>query len=155
MLALVAAIVTGDRAARAVDIGMVEFVRDLYAREIEMHNARAPVSPEAFFSLFTGELRGLMQAPRPNAGREPIGRILHAFFGWGVLPGRPVRLLQVVPATGGTDGAGAVRVDLSVNGKTRQIEVHPLRENGAWKVADISYDQGDSLRTYYRRITGR
>jgi hypothetical protein len=139
--------------ARAHDAGMVEFVRDLYAREIDLHNARAPVSAEAFFALFARDLRTLMQAPRPYAGREPIGRILHAFFGWGVLPGQPVKLVQV--ADGGIHGVKLVRVDLVVHGEKRQIVVRPAREDGLWKIADISYDNGETLRTYYRRITGR
>ena len=134
---------------------MVEFVRDLYTGEIELHLSRAPVSPEAFFAPFASDLRALMQAPRPNAGRGPIGRILHAFFGWGVLPGQPVKLVQVVPAFGGAGSLTLVRVDLDHHGATHQIIVRPVRENGLWKIADISYDSGEDLRTYYRRITGR
>jgi hypothetical protein len=140
---------------RAQDTGMVEFVRDLYVREIELHLSRAPVSAEAFFALFARDLRALMQAPRPNAAAEPIGRILHAFFGWGVLPGQPVKLIRVMPAYGGTGGLTLVRVDLEHYGETHQIIVRPVRENGLWKIADISYDSGEDLRTYYRRITGR
>ena len=134
---------------------MIEFVRDLYAREIEQHLARTPSSAEAFFALFARDLRTLMQAPRPHAGAEPIGRILHAFFGWGVLPGQPVKLIRVVPAFGGTGGLTLVRVDLEHHGATHQILVRSVRENGLWKIADISYDSGEDLRTYYRRITGR
>ena len=129
---------------------MVTYVRDLYLREIELHNSRAPVSNQAFFALFARDLRELMQAPRPYAGREPIGHILHAFFGWGILPGRQVKFVQAVAADG-----GLVRVDLEAPGGARQIMVRPVRENGLWKIADISYDSGEDLRTYYRRITGR
>ncbi len=134
---------------------MVEFVRNLYVREIEMHLSRKSSSAAAFYALFARDLRTLMQAPRPNVGREPIGHILHAFFGWGVLPGQPVKLVQVVPALGGTGGLTLVRVDLDHHGATHQIIVRPVRENGLWKIADISYDSGEDLRTYYRRITGR
>ena len=125
-------------------------VSDLYLREIEMHNSGAPTSAAAFFALFAEDLRELMQAPRPYAGREPIGHILHAFFGWGILPGRQVKFVQAVAADG-----GLVRVDLEARGGARQIMVRPVRENGLWKIADISYESGDSLRAYYRRITGR
>jgi hypothetical protein len=34
--------------ARAQDSGMVEFVRDLYAREIELHLSRKPDSAQSF-----------------------------------------------------------------------------------------------------------
>jgi hypothetical protein len=105
--------------------------------------------------LFTRDLRALMQASRPNAGREPIGRILHAIFGWGMLPSQPVKLVRVVPAYGGTGGLTLVRVDLEHHGVTDQIIVRPVRENGLWKIADISYDSGENLRDYYRRISGR
>jgi hypothetical protein len=60
-----------------------------------------------------------------------------------------------MPAEGGTGGLKLVRVDLVVRGEKRQIIVRPVREGGLWKIADISYDHGDSLLTYYRRITGR
>jgi ribosomal protein S28E/S33 len=141
--------------ARAQGGGAVEFVRDLYVREIEMHLSRKPGSAEAFFALFARDLRVLMQSPRPHVGREPIGRILHAFFGWGVLPGQPVKLIQVIPAPGGNGGLTLVRVDLEHHGATHQIIVRPVREDGLWKIADVSYDSGEDLRTYYRRITGR
>ena len=157
VIALLAAVLTasGPGPARAQDSAMIEFVRDLYAREIAMHLARTPDSAEAFFALFARDLRALLQAPRPYAGREPIGRILHAFFGWGVLPGQPVKLLRVVAAEGGTGGRTLVRVDLEHHGATHRIIVRPVREDGLWKIADISYDSGEDLRTYYRRITGR
>ena len=58
---------------------MVEFVREVYVREIELHVSRASNSAEAFFVLFARDLRALMQAPGPHAGREPIGRILTHF----------------------------------------------------------------------------
>jgi ribosomal protein S28E/S33 len=141
--------------ARAQQGGMVEYVRDLYVREIEMHLSRKPSSAEAFSALFARDLRALMQAPRPGLAHEPIGRILHAFFGWGVLPGQPVKLVQVIPALGGTGGLTLVRVDLEHHGATHQIIVRPVREDGLWKIADVSYDNGEDLRTYYRRITGR
>jgi hypothetical protein len=143
----------GSSLARAQDSGMVEFVRDLYGREIEQHIARAPTSAEAFFALFARDLRALMQAPRPGLAREPAGPILHAFFGWGVLPHVPVSLVDVMPAFGGTGGLKLVRVDLTVRGAPRQILVRPVREDGLWKIADISYGNGESLAAYYRRIT--
>ena len=140
-------------AAQAEDIGMVEFVRALYVRQVKMHADDEHMSEEAFYALFSGELRALMQAPRPSLAREPVGRILNAFFGWGVLPHQPVVLHDVMPAYGGTGGLYLVRVDLLVRGEGRQIIVRPVRENGLWRIADISYQNGESLLDYYRRIT--
>jgi hypothetical protein len=139
------------RFARAED--MVEFVRALYVRQVKMRTDDERMSEEAFYALFSSELRALMQAPRPGLAREPIGRILNAFFGWGVLPHQPVVLNDVMPAYGGTGGLYLVRVDLMVRGEPRQIVVRPVRENGLWKIADISYQNGESLLDYYRRIT--
>jgi hypothetical protein len=144
------------RPVRAQDGGdMVEFVRKLYVRQVALHAGKAPARGDAFYSLFARDLRALMQAPRPGAAREPIGRILNAFFGWGVLPGQPVQLDRVMPADGGAGSLKAVQVDLVVRGEKRQIIVRPVREDGLWKIADISYDHGDSLLAYYQRITGR
>jgi hypothetical protein len=140
-------------AAARADEDMVEFVRRIYAREIELHNARTPPANEEFYALFARDLRALMQAPRPGLAREPTGRLLHAFFGWGLLPGQPVRLDKVTPASGGTGGLKLVRVDLVVRAAPRQILVRPVREDGLWKIADISYGNGESLAAYYRRIT--
>ncbi len=134
---------------------MVDFVRDLYVQQVALHAVGKPMGEAEFFALFARELRALMKAPRPNLAREPIGRILNAFFGWGVLPGQTVELGRVMPAFGGTGGLYEVIVELVVRGEARQIVVRPVLEEGLWKVADISYGNGESLSTYYRRITGR
>jgi hypothetical protein len=130
---------------------MVAFVRDLYVREIERHSTRAPISEAAFLGLFSGDLRALMQAPRHDG--DPAGRILHDFFGWGVLPGHPVNLVQVVAVDAG--GLNLVRVELVARGETRQIIVRLAREDHLWKIADISYEDGESLRAYFQRVTRR
>jgi hypothetical protein len=137
--------------ARAQDAGMVDFVRDLYVREIERHNTRSPMSDAAFFAPFTSDLRVLFQAPRHDS--EPAGPILDDFFGWGVLPGHPVQLVEVARVK--NRGLNLVRVDLVVRGETRQIIVHLARENDLWRIENISYDYGESLRAYLQRITGR
>jgi hypothetical protein len=141
-------------AARAGDdLDMVGFVRRLYAEQVRQHASDERMSEQAFYALFARDLRALMQAPRPGLAREPAGPILHAFFGWGVLPHVPVSLVDVMPAFGGTGGLKLVRVDLTVRGAPRQILVRPVREDGLWKIADISYGNGESLAAYYRRIT--
>jgi len=142
-------------AARAEDLDMVEFVRALYARQVAMHASDERMSEEAFHALFSAELRALMEAPHPGLAREPIGPILNAFFGWGVLPHVPVTVAAVMPAFGGTGGLYLVRVDLLVRGEGRQILVRPVREKGLWKIADITYASGEGLLAYYRRITRR
>lgn len=141
-------------AARADDdLAMVGFVRNLYVEQVRQHASDERMSEQAFYALFSRELSALMQRPRPGLAREPAGPILHAFFGWGVLPHVPVSLLDVMPALGGTGALKLVRVDLTVRGAKRQILVRPVREDGLWKISDISYDNGESLAANYRRIT--
>ena len=135
------------------DLAMVGFVRELYTEQVRQHASDERMSEQAFYALFARELSALMRAPRPGLAREPSGRLLHAFFGWGVLPHVPVTVAAVMPAFGGTGGLKLVRVDLTVRGAPRQILVRPVREDGLWKIADISYGNGESLAAYYRRIT--
>jgi len=132
--------------ARAED--GVAFVRDLYARQVALHNARGRMAEADFLPLFARTLRTLMQAPRPGLAHAPAGPILNAFFGWGILPGQPVTLQWVRAAAG-----GAVAVEIVARGEPRQITLRLVREQGLWKIADISYGHGESLLAYYRRIT--
>jgi len=133
----------------------LSFVRDLYRREVDRHNNRTKMPNEAFTALFSSDMRALMQAPRSGLSDEPIGRILHAFFGWGVRPGQPVTFVQADSARGGSVERPAVRVVLDVHGARRDVLIRVLRENGLWKISDIDYGDGESLREYYRRITRR
>jgi len=134
---------------------MVTFVRGLYTRHVDMHAADAPLSTAAFEALFSRDVVALMRAPKVNAHKEPDGPILNAFFGWGVLPTLPVTLDKVAPAADATGSLSLVRVDVVFRGEKRQILVRPVREDGAWRIADISYGSGPGLVAYYRRITGR
>jgi len=58
-----------------------------------------------------------------------------------------------VSASSGDGRPALVRVDLTVRGKPRQIAVRTVRESGVWKIANVSYQHGESLLAYYRRIT--
>jgi hypothetical protein len=131
----------------------LSYVHDLYRREVDRHNSRGKISNDEFYALFAADLRQLMQAPHPGLAREPQGPILNAFFGWGVLPGQPVKFVQAVPAPG--KAGERVRVELEVRDARRYVLVHLVHGNGLWKIANISYGNGESLREYYRRITQR
>jgi hypothetical protein len=157
IFAMIAAALPVGAAQRvnATGIPMVEFVRDLYVQQVALHAVGKPLGEAEFFALFSRELRALMHAPRPNLAREPIGRILNAFFGWGVLPGQTVELGRVIPAFGGTGGLFEVIVELTIRGEERRVVVRPVRQEGLWKIADISYGHNESLLTYYQHITGR
>ena len=135
------------------DLAMVGFVRELYTEQVRQHASDERMSEQAFYALFARELSALMRAPRPGLAREPSGRLLHAFFGWGVLPHVPVTVAAVMPAFGGTGGLYLVRIDLLVRGEPRQIIVRPVREDGLWKIADVTYGNNEGLLAYYQRIT--
>jgi hypothetical protein len=131
-----------------------DFLRDLYARETERHNNRRAPDNDAFYAMFSREVRELMQAPRLPNPTEPVGPILHALFGRGVLPGTQV-ILGDVRTTRSADRIAVLEVTLTVRGQSRDLGVILVRQDGAWKIHEIEYDGPDTLTAHYRRITGR
>lgn len=140
------ALTKASRVVRADDSAMT-FVRDLYTREIARHLQRAPVNGDTFTANFAAPLRRLMAAPREASANEPLG-IVHAFFGPGVLPGTDIKLAGVASA------GDAINVALVYRGEPRSVTVRPVREDGEWRIADVTYASGESLLTRYRRLTG-
>ena len=134
---------------------MVTFVRDLYTSQIAAQANDARVSDAAFDAVFSRNLRALMRAPKVNMDRTPDGPMLNVFFGWGVPPKLELKLDKVAPAHDATGASRLVRVEATVRGEKRQILVRPVREDGAWRIADINYGSGAGLVSHYRRITGR
>jgi hypothetical protein len=130
------------------------FLHDLYARETERHNKRLSPDNDAFYALFTHDLRDLMKAQRLPNPNVPLGPILHALFGRSVLPGTEA-ILSGVTAVRDDQGSAMLNVMLNVRGEIRTLAVALRRENGAWRIHDIEYAPGDTLTGHYRRITGR
>ena len=139
-----------DRGAQ--DRGAVAFVRDFYTREIARHAANEGSSVPDLLAVFTADAQRLWRAAQANRNNanEPLGPILHVFFGRGALPGREIRLDAVTAS-----GAGVVSVALSIQGHPRQLAVRTAREGGAWKISDIDYGGGESFVAYFRRRAGR
>lgn len=133
----------------------VEFVEGLYAKQARLHAANTPLTADEFHALFASDLRKLMQAPRRYQKDAPIGPLLNAFFGWGVLPGTEIKVGRITLVSGNYEGPATVGVDLNYRGESRRILVHALRENEVWLVANIIYDNGKSLVSHYRGITAR
>jgi hypothetical protein len=144
---LIAVLPIGSASA---DEDMVAFVRGVYAQQVRLHAAGENLREREFVALFSPDMVALMRAPRPGLEGEPAGPLLNAFFGWGVLPGQPVTLMEVAATEG-----GEVNVDLIVRSERRRVTIRPVRANGLWTIADISYGRGEALRSYYMRITGR
>jgi hypothetical protein len=137
--------------ARAQNPGddTVRFVRDLYAKEIAQHAAKIGKGESEFLAVFTAETQQIWRAAQANRNKAnlPVGPILHAFFGWGVLPGHEVKLGAVTRASG-----DAVAVEFTAQGEPRRVVVSAVREAGRWRIADIDYGRGDGYVAYLRRL---
>jgi hypothetical protein len=150
LLSMAVAVVAAP--ANAQGGGAAAFVRDFYTREIARHAANEGSSEPDLLAVFTADAQRLWRAAQANRNspNEPLGPILHVFFGQGALPGREVRLGAVSAA-----GAGAVSVGLHIQGHPRQLVVRTVREGGTWKISDIDYGNGESFVAYFRRRAGR
>ena len=75
-----------DRGAQ--DRGAVAFVRDFYTREIARHAANEGSSVPDLLAVFTADAQRLWRAAQANRNNanEPLGPILHVFFGRGRCP---------------------------------------------------------------------
>jgi hypothetical protein len=137
--------------ARAQNAGddAVTFVRDLYAKEVAHHAAKSGKGEAEFLAVFTAETQQIWRAAQANRNKASltIGPILHAFFGWGVLPGHEVKLGAVTLASG-----DAVAVELTAQGEPRRVVVRAVREAGSWRIADLDYGRGDGYVAYLRRL---
>lgn len=135
--------------------GAAAFVRSLYEHEIARNADAATGGVQEFEALFTPHLRALRAAPSSPAAPFVAGPKLHAFFGWGMLPGVPVALLSVSEGTGGTAQSTVVTVGLTVRGSLRSVEVRLRQTGGKWLISNISYDSGDDMVTFYRKRSGQ
>jgi hypothetical protein len=129
-----------------------EFVRALYEQQAELLAANKPLGDDEFYELFTRNLRRSMMPPRRARNHKPIGPILNAFFGWGVLPGAEVKIGKIALVSGNYEGPATVGVDVSIHADKHRILVHVVRKNEVWRVANVIYDTGKSLVSHYRGI---
>jgi hypothetical protein len=151
--ALLGAVPTGH--AECGEATSTEFVEALYENQARLQKTNTPLREDEFYALFARELRQLMRAPRPNLRNQPIGRLLNAFFGWGVLPVTEIKIGKVALVSGKDGGPATVGVELSYRGEQHKVLVRVVMENEVRRIADISYDSGNSLAEYYREITRR
>ncbi|MEP6841321.1 MAG: hypothetical protein ABJA75_24945 [Bradyrhizobium sp.] len=130
-----------------------EFVETLYQKQARLQAERSPLGEEEFYALFSRRMRKLMQAPRPK--NPNLGPLSNAFFGRGVLPGADIKIGKVALVDGDDTGPATIRVEIEHRGEPRKILVRVVTENDAWRIANISYDFGGSLREYHCALTGR
>ena len=135
--------------------GIIEFTNTVWQKQARLLAAQTPPSEEEYYALFSRGMRTLMQAPRPYLKDQPIGRILNAFFGWGVLPGTEVEINDIELHSGDDNGPATIRVMIEHHGEPHKILVHVIMQDDDWRIANIIYDSGKSLLEYYRVLTGR
>src|SRR5918994_3522132 len=118
---LLAAAVIAAAPASAQDRGAVGFVRDFYTREIARHAANEGSSEPDLLAVFTADAQRLWRAAQASRNRanEPLGHIVHVFFGQGALPGREIKFGAVTAS-----GRNAVSVALTIQGNPRTLVVH-------------------------------
>ena len=127
----------------------VTFVRRTYQRQILRDVRNVPMTDAELQAVFTNDVRRLLQSPVPPRPDVPIGPKLHAFYGPVVLPGSEVTL------HGYTPGEGTVAVDIKIRGVPRRLVVHPVREDGEWRIANIVYGPGEDFVSYHRKLRGQ
>ena len=135
--------------------GIIEFTNTVWQKQARLLAAQTPPSEEEYYALFSRGMRTLMKAPRPYLKDQPIGRILNAFFGWGVLPGTEVEINDIEMHSGDDNGPATIRVMIEHHGEPHKVLVHVIMQDDDWRIANIIYDSGKSLLEYYRVLTGR
>jgi hypothetical protein len=141
--------------AECGELSSIEFVEVTWEKQARLHKEKTPPGDEAFYALFSSEMQKLMRAPRSMPANAPVGPLLNAFFGYGVLPGAEVEIGKIAPAWGKETGPATVRVAIKHRGERSNILVHVIRENDDWRIANIIYDSGKSLINHYRAMTAR
>jgi hypothetical protein len=151
----ISAIAAGPAWAGSEMAEAVKFVREVYDEEAARHRDGERVTDVEFLTVFTRDVRALWltgrnrQFPIPL----PIGPKLHAFFGWGVLPGQAVSITRVIGAAEGRNMVD-VSVEMTIRGEPRRVLVRTQRESGAWRIANLLYDRGEDFVSYRKKLAG-
>jgi hypothetical protein len=128
----------------------LDAVRAIYGREIRIHLARGSEATEDYLCVYTRRTQQAWAASLKGPGPNTEGPILHPLFGWGVLPGSPVEMIDL--RTLADDGSHArLEIVLRLRGETHRVNVSAQMSDGAWRIDDLSYDQGEAFRSYLLR----
>jgi hypothetical protein len=141
--------------AECGEMSSIEFVEVTWEKQARLHKEKAPLGEEAFYALFSSEMQKLMRAPRSMPANMPVGPLLNAFFGYGVLPGAEVEIGKIALVSGQGEGPATIGVAIKHRGERSKVLVHVIRESDDWRVANIIYDSGKSLINHYRAMTAR
>ena len=121
----------------------IEFVEVTWEKQARLHTEKTPLGDEAFYALFSGEMQKLMRAPRTMPANAPIGPLLNAFFGYGVLPGTEVEIGKIAPVSGKDGGPAMIRVTVKHHGERRNIQYMFWSAYAGWA---RSYENREAAR---------
>jgi hypothetical protein len=141
--------------AECGEMSSIDFVEVTWEKQARLHKEKTPLDEEAFYALFSSDMQKLMRAPRSMPANTPIGPLLNAFFGYGVLPGSEVEIGKIALVSGQVEGPVTVGVAIKHRGERSKVLVHVIREEDDWRIANIIYDSGKSLINHYRAMTAR
>ncbi|MBW0005891.1 MAG: hypothetical protein JO216_20675 [Hyphomicrobiales bacterium] len=131
---------------------VTEWVRDLYTAQAARIARAQPLEESDVLVLFTTELAAFWQEARK--AREfgaTSDDVLDAFFGWNVTAGTKVSFTRVIKVLG-TSEAPTLLIDVVVAGVPRRVVLDALQDGGSWRIANITYDEGEDFSSFERRL---
>jgi len=132
-----------------------EWARDLYTAEAERIAKGGTLVDDAFLSLFTPDIVELWRAAKANPHPNTlVGPTLNPLFGWNVLPGSDVKLLNVAVLLG-TPQAPVLVIDVTVRATPRRVILHLVEQPSDWRISGIFYDEGEDFISFEKRLAGR
>jgi hypothetical protein len=150
LLGAAATVLSGPPAIAASD-DPVAFVRAVYDASLQADRQKVGLGEEKLLAAFSLPLRALWHVARRNPSPSaPVGPKVHAFYGTGLLPGHPVTLERVTRESA-TASQAVVAVALTVRGTPRLIRVDLVREDDAWRIANLRYPDTDYV-AFLKRI---
>jgi hypothetical protein len=134
---------------------VTDWIRDLYTAEATRIAQSQTLDEAEFLALFTPEVAklrgGAHRSVDSNAPEEPK---LNAFYGWRVAPGAKVSFVAVSKVLGTFD-APTLLVDVVVSGIPRRIVVDAVEDEASWRIANITYDEGEDFVSFEKELARR
>jgi hypothetical protein len=131
---------------------ITEWIRDLYTAQASRIAQSESLEDADFVALFTPEVVELWRAAhRGPEASLPAEQELDPFFGWRVPRGAKVSFTAVSKVLGTTE-APTLLIDVVVSGAPRRIVLEAIDDEGSWRIANITYDEGEDFAGFERRL---